>query len=180
MSRPHLRPHFHLVVEATKAKVAQRLEARFKEGGETWAGHLVGDHAQLVIRRRRRNIWSPWLTFTLVEETDLTHLAGRFAPHPSGWTLYLASYGIIGILMLGLGLFGLSQRMAGLHPTALWSLPVGALLLLLLYLSAFAGQRLSAPEMDRMRSFIEGAFRDLAHRWAEDEELPSALSRSLE
>lgn len=135
-----------------------------------WAGHLVGDHGQLVIRRRRRHIWSPWLTFALASEGTGTSLRGRFAPHPSGWTLYLALYGIVLTLMLGLGFFGVSQWMAGLPPTALWSLPVGGVLLVALYLSAFVGQRLSGGEMEGMRAFVLGGFEGLEHRWIEPTE----------
>lgn len=169
MSRPHLRPHFDLEIRAPKTEVTSRLKACFERGGDRWAGHLVGDHAQLVIRRKKRNIWSPWLTFAIDEREDHVRLSGRFAPHPSGWTLYLAAYGIVGISMLGLGLFGVSQWMAGLPATALWSVPVGALLLSCLYASAFLGQGLSAEEMVGMRSFVESAFEDLEHRWVDPE-----------
>lgn len=169
MDRPHLRPHFDLLVTAPKDEVSSRLAHRFAEGGDRWAGHIVGDHVQLVIRRKQRHIWSPWLTLALAEEEAGTTLRGHFAPHPSGWTLYLALYGMVLIGMTGLGFFGLSQWMAGLPATALWSLPGGAVILLGLYASAFVGQRLSGEDMEAMRGFVLGAFEKVEHRWLEPE-----------
>lgn len=165
MSGPRLRPHFDLFVSAPEEPVTRRLEAHFATGGEMWAGHIVGRHAQLVIRRRNRNIWSPWLTFAIEPEKGGTLLSGRFAPHPSGWTLYLALYGMVIISMVGLGFFGLSQWMAGLPATMLWSLPVGAALVVALYASALIGQRLSAGEMDSMRAFVLAGFEGVDTEW---------------
>lgn len=169
MSRPHLRPHFDLEIDAPLPRVVERLEARFADGGDRFAGHVVDKHVQLVIRRRQRNIWTPWLTFEMSEEDGATRLFGRFAPHPSGWTLYLAGYGMVIITMLGLGFFGLSQWMAGLPATALWSLPVGAVLLALLYASAFVGQTWSAGQMDEMRRFVFDGLEGFERRWRPDQ-----------
>lgn len=158
MSRPHLRPHFFLRVPACIEVTKSKLERQFAAGGGQFAGHVVGNHVQLVIRRKQRNIWTPWLTFTLTEEEGQTILRGKFAPHPSGWTLYLAAYGMVLITMLGMGFFGLSQWIAGLPATMLWGLPIGSVLLLALYGSAFVGQRWSAHQMEDMRAFVRRAF----------------------
>lgn len=172
MSRPHLRPHFDLIVQAPLEGVKARLEDRFSHGGDTWAGHITGRHAQLVIRRRKRKFWSPWLTFAFESDQEGTLLTGRFAPHPSAWTFYVAGYGMVLTSLLGLGFFGLSQWIAGEPPTMLWSLPIGLFLLAALYLSAFVGQRLSAGEMEAMRAFVvEGFEGHFSTRWREPREV---------
>ena len=130
---------------------------------------MVGKHVQLVIRRKQRHIWTPWLTFAVDEQDGATRLSGKFAPHPSGWTLYLAAYGMVLMTMVGLGFFGLSQWMAGLPATMLWSLPIGVVLVVALYLSAFVGQRFSAPQMEEMRSFVFEGFDGYERRWLPDD-----------
>jgi hypothetical protein len=173
MSRPRLRPHFDLYVAAPPSEVTPWLQRRFDEGGETWAGHIAGDHAQLVVRRKKRHPWSPWLTFAIEPREAGTLLRGRFAPHPGGWTAYLACYGIVVITTLGLGFFGVSQWIAEETPHMLWSFPGGLLVLGLLYLSAFVGQRFSASEMEGMRAFITGPL-PWAHEWLPPQPAPEA------
>lgn len=181
VSAPQIRPHFDLVLRAPVAAVKARLGEHFAHGGDMWAGHIVGDHAQLVIRRKKRNIWSPWLTFAIEPNERGTRLSGRFAPHPSGWTLYLAAYGMVIISVVGLGFFGLSQWMAGLPATMLWSLPIGAIVLALLYGSAFVGQRLSGGEMDAMRDFVVRGLEGFEHEWVEPRaSIEASLESSLE
>ena len=51
----------------------------------------------------------------------------------------MAAFGSLAFIATGLGFFGLSQWMAGLSPTMLWSLPICAVLALPLYLSGFLG-----------------------------------------
>lgn len=156
--RPELRPHFDLVVHQPLEAVLARLEARFADGRPDWVGHLTGPHGQLVVPRSRRHMWSPWLTFDAETHDEGTLLTGRFAPHPSVWTGYMAMYGMVIFTMFGLGCFGLSQWLAGEAPTMLWSLPIGVILLALLYGSAFVGQGLTAEQMSAMRVFVQESF----------------------
>lgn len=163
--RPELRPHFDLYVGLPPDDVMIRLRARFEAGKRDWVGHSTGHHGQLVVPRAQRHLWSPWLTFDATEQEGGTLLSGRFAPHPSIWTMYMAMYGIVVFTMFGLGCFGLSQWMADEAPTMLWSLPIGLVLLAVLYASAFVGQGLTAEQMAGMRAFIEGTFEDVETRW---------------
>lgn len=142
-----------------------RLSERFEEARGTWTGHITGTHAQLVVPRRERHMWSPWLSFSVEERDAATVLTGRFAPHPSVWTMYLAFYAMLLFSMLGLGFFGLSQWIAGEAPTMLWSLPIGLVIGVVLYASAFIGQGLTARQMCAMRSFIEDCFAPGQARW---------------
>ena len=163
--RPELRPHFDLLVPLPTDQVMVRLTERFEGARPDWVGHLTGTHGQLVVPRTSRHLWSPWLTFDARAEDDGTLITGRFAPHPSVWTMYMALYGIVIFSMFGLGCFGLSQWLAEEPPTMLWSLPIGMILLAVLYGSAFVGQGLTAEQMRGMRSFMEGCFSDVEARW---------------
>jgi len=166
MSAPELRPHFDLVVQLPVEEVMVRLAERFEDARGTWVGHIAGTHAQLVVPRSERHLWSPWLSFSVQEREDGTLLTGRFAPHPSVWTMYMAFYAMLLFSMLGLGFFGLSQWIAGEAPTMLWSLPIGLVVGLGLYGSAFVGQGLTARQMGSMRSFVEDCFPPGQARWA--------------
>lgn len=162
-----VRPHFDLVVDRPIAEVMQTLSSRFAEERQHWAGHVTGTHAQLVVRRSQRRIWSPWLSFEVKDKGESSLLTGRFAPHPSFWTMYMAAYGIVGFLLLGLGFFGLSQWLAGEPPTMLWSVPICTALLLGLYVSAYVGQGLGAEQMHDMRMFLGSMFPHESSSWVE-------------
>ena len=163
--RPELRPHFDLYVGLPTSDVMVRLRTRFEAGKRDWVGHIAGTHGQLVVPRAQRHMWSPWLTFNASEHDGGTLLNGRFEPHPSIWTMYMALYGMVIFSMFGLGCFGLSQWMAEEAPTMLWSLPIGTIILVALYASAFVGQGLTAEQMQGMRSFMKEAFQDAETRW---------------
>lgn len=173
--RPHLRPHFDLLVPLDPSAVMARLAERFEqERGRRFSGHVTGLHGQLVVRRKERHVWSPWLSFEAKESGPETLVTGRFAPHPGFWTGYMAAFGSLAFTATGLGFFGLSQWLAGLPPTMLWSLPVCGVLALLLYLSGFLGQSLTREQMNDMRQFMEGCFQDLPTRWQEDVQQPTS------
>ncbi len=167
MSRAKLRPQFDLVISLPVEETMDRLRGAFEEIGDGWEGHVAGTHAQLVVGADRRHLWSPWLTFSAQEHDDGARLHGRFAPHHSIWTMYIAFYAIIIFSMLGLGFFGLSQWMAGQAPTMLWSLPVGLVLCGFLFLSAFVGQGLTAQQMVDMREFVQASLEPAEMRWDE-------------
>lgn len=154
MSRPHLRPQFDFEVALPPEEVLRRLKAHFAENKDRLAGHVVDRHVQLVCRRHARNLWTPWLTFEVLEEDGKSVLTGRFAPHPGGWTAYMAAYAIVGISTLGLGFFGVSQWLAGLPADMLWAFPIGTVLLALLYATAFIGQRFTGEDMVNLRTFV--------------------------
>lgn len=164
-SRAELRPHFDLWVALPPDEALARLGTAFNEPAVTWEGDMRGSHVQLMVPEGQRNLWSPWLTFEVNAEDHGTLFTGRFAPHPSVWTMYMAMYAIIGFSALGLAFFGLSQWIAGQAPTALWALPVGAVLAALLYGLAFVGQGLTAQQMCGMRSFVAGLFEDAGAEW---------------
>jgi len=166
MAAPELRPHFDLEVDLSPEDVMVQLAERFEANRGTWVGHVTGTHAQIVVPRSQRHLWSPWLSFAAqAREGGGTLLTGHFAPHPSVWTLYMALYAMLAFSLLGLGCFGLSQWMAGEPPTMLWSLPIGAVIGAGLYASAFVGQGLTAQQMCAMRRFVEDSFPSERTRW---------------
>ena len=161
-----LRPHFELYVERPPDQVLACLERRFHE--VPWEGDMRGSHVQVMVPTAERHMWSPWLTFDVREEAGGTRLEGRFSPHPAAWTLYMALYAMLGFTGLGLLFFGVSQWLADQTPTALWGLPVLAIMAGLLYGVPFIGQGLTAQQMCAMRLFVSGCVRGEAQGAAAD------------
>lgn len=150
-----LRPHFDVQVPQDLETTLAQLADAFEEG--PFDGKVLGGHAQLMIPAERRHMWSPWLTFEIRAEDDGTRLEGRFAPHPTIWTLYLALYAMLGFSALGLTFFGLSQSIAEQSPTALWGVPVCLGLAAALFGLGFVGKGLTGQQMAAMRRFVQGA-----------------------
>ncbi len=165
-SAPEIRPHFDLLVSRPPDEVMTHLSARLGDDSP-WVGNVRGRHVQLIVPPKQRHLWSPWLTFEAQDHDDGTLLSGQFAPHPSVWTGYVALAGSVIFTMLGLGFFGLSQMLAGEAPTMLWSLPIGGVVLVILYLLSLAGQGLTAQQMQGMRSFVKACFPEEEARWIE-------------
>ena len=152
-----LRPHFELTVPDDVDTTLSRLTGAFAAG--PFEGKVRGLHAQLIIPAPQRHLWSPWLTFEVQAAPEGTHLEGRFAPHPTVWTFYMALYAILAFTTRGLTFFGLSQWIATQSPTALWGLPVCAVLAAALFGLGFVGKGLTGQQMAAMRCFVVDAAR---------------------
>jgi len=118
-------------------------------------GVSVGLHAELFVPEAERRLWSPWLSITTDDRGAVSLLKGRFAPHPSIWTLYLFLAFALGFaLLVGLS-WGYAQWVMQSTPWALLSLPAAVMLGGLLYLVSVVGQRLGAQQMDQLRAALD-------------------------
>jgi hypothetical protein len=55
-------------------------------------------------------------------------------------------------------IFGLSQMMLNMNPFGLWSVPVGGILLIGLFIMSKIGQRLGQEQMRQMNDLLLSAF----------------------
>jgi hypothetical protein len=82
-------------------------------------------------------------------------VSGRFAPHPSVWTLYLfLAFGLAFALLVGVT-WGYAQWAMDSVPWALGSAPVIVALGMALFGISMLGQRLSASQMLELRSALD-------------------------
>ena len=117
-------------------------------------GMSVGRHAELFVPDAERRVWSPWLSVTAHERETGTVLSGRFAPHPSIWTLYLFCSFALGFALLVGTTWGYAQWATERTPWALMTVPIVFALGFLLYLASQVGQRLGADQMDHLQDAL--------------------------
>jgi hypothetical protein len=113
--------------------------------------------AVLKVAERDRHFWSPQLHLALEGDEDQITIHGRFSPHPTVWSGFLALYlaiafsGIIGVI------FGTSQWTLGVTPTGLIAGPTAIALTGLVYLAARTGRRLGRDQMRELSIFLADA-----------------------
>ncbi|MCK5375698.1 MAG: hypothetical protein KAJ97_01370 [Acidobacteria bacterium] len=154
MTTPKIRPRFTIEVDADPDVLMDRLRENLKQC-PCCTGVSVGRHAELFVPGHEQRVWSPWLSVTTEEGGDGAVLKGRFAPHPSVWTLYLFLTFALGFaLLVGIS-WGYAQWVMEQTPWALLSLPGAIILGGLLFLASVLGQRLGAEQMVQLRAALE-------------------------
>jgi hypothetical protein len=154
MSTPRVRPRFTIEVDVDPDQLMERLRKKLP-GCSRCTGVSAGRHVELFVPSRERRVWSPWLSVTVEEAADGAVLNGRFAPHPSIWTLYLfLAFGIVFVALIGVS-WGYAQWVMGQTPWALASLPGAILLGGALFSVSLFGQRLGAEQMLQLRAALE-------------------------
>jgi len=154
MATPLIRPMFEIAVDRDPETVMENLRRRLPQCPRC-TGMSVGRHAELFVPEEERRVWSPWLSVTAREDDHGTTVRGRFAPHPSIWTLYLfLAFGLGFALLVGLT-WGYAQWAMDTVPWAFWSAPLLLALAMALYGISLIGQRLSATQMVQLRSALD-------------------------
>lgn len=156
---PRVRPRFELDTSLTPEAVLARVKEKL-ESDDSVEGLVLESRVELVSESSAKGLWSPQLAIDLTKTDGGTSLRGRFSPHPHVWGLYLAIHAIGAFGTIGAAMFGISQYMAGLSPTALWALPAAPVLAGFVWALAFVGQGLGAEEMYTLRRFVEEAIDD--------------------
>ncbi|MFT5142653.1 MAG: hypothetical protein ACI84D_001269, partial [Thalassolituus oleivorans] len=94
---------------------------------------------------------------SIENEGDQIEVFGRFSPHPTIWSAFLAMYLAIAFAGLMGVVFGYSQWILGLYTTGLWSGPIAIFLTSLVYLAARIGRRLGEDQMRELSDFLTHA-----------------------
>lgn len=152
-----IRPRFKLQIAHPPEEVKKRLTNALKLSDHICKGSIVDNHVMLRIPKNQQQYWSPQLHLELEENEGGTLIRGLFGPKPGVWTMFVFFYSAIGFLtLLGL-IFGLSQMMLKMNAFALWSLPVGGIILIGLFTMSKAGQRMSYDQMQQLKLFVDKA-----------------------
>ena len=153
MLMPKPRPRFaHELPVAAPALVAT-LQEGFLAETDLHARFAQG-HFQVTYRKPARKFWSPCLHLEVVATDAGSRLKGMWGPHPDVWTVYsFAAVGLAFLMAVAL-MWGLSQMSLKHVPTAFYAVPLLLGVACSLYLSAFIGQRLARPQMDRLRTLL--------------------------
>ena len=156
MLLPAMRPPLSLTVTFSRQEAIARLAAGLDALECGCVGGSSSEHVSLHVCEAERRLFSPTLDLEVRDSTaGGAELSGHFGPHPHVWTLYMALYAVLFILSVCGGVYGLSQWMLGLAPTAWLAIPLAVVLSALLYASAFVGQRMAAHQMAVLESFLQ-------------------------
>ena len=161
MTTPRVRPRFQIEIDCDPDALMDKVRHQLSTCNEC-TGVSVGRHAELFVTAEERRVWSPWLSITAEGQSGGSVLRGRFAPHPSVWTLYLfLAFGLGFALLVGTT-WGYAQWAIDRTPLALLSVPLVLLLGGGLYLASLVGQRLGAEQMAHLQRTVEEMVRDEA------------------
>ena len=115
------------------------------------------EHCFVLLCRRQRRFWSPWLHLEVTQLAAATQLFGRFSPHPSLWAGYTLGYLFLAVASFFAVMFAAGQLLSGGRPTLLWALaPTGAIAVGMWW-SSRIGQRLAREEMTDLRRRVDEA-----------------------
>ncbi len=153
---PRIRPTLACRSDHDHACFAERIRAALKRSKRI-NGLIIGSRVELVPSPDLQHFWSPQLTATIEPMENGSVLKGRFGPHPSTWTFYVAIHALGAFTTLAAALFGLSQALTGQSPWALWVLPASPILAVLVWSLAFVGQSMGADQMLELRRLVEDA-----------------------
>jgi hypothetical protein len=154
MTAPEVRPRFEIELAGEADDLMDRLRTHLPRCPNC-TGMSVGRHAELFVPEADRRLWSPWLSVTAEDDREGVVLRGRFAPHPSIWTLYLFAAFALGFSLLVGATWGYAQWATESTPWALISVPLVAILGGALYLVSLVGQRLGADQMIQLRAALD-------------------------
>lgn len=157
MSSFRVRPRFNETLSLSQEEFKKNMEEALSSYDGV-IGSVSDTFCVLKIPVAERHYWSPQLTLTLEEEeenADQLRVRGLYGPKPSVWAAFFMSYAAIGILILFIGVIGLSQALLDKPAPILWAVPALALVALILYLVAQSGQKVGAEQMFRIHHFYE-------------------------
>ena len=153
MTAPEVRPRFEIELAGEADDLMDRLRIPLPRCPNC-TGVSVGRHAELFVPETDRRLWSPWLSVTADDDREGVVLRGRFAPHPSIWTLYLFAAFALGFSLLVGATWGYAQWATERTPWALVTIPVVFVLGIALYLASQVGQRLGSDQMDHLQNAL--------------------------
>ena len=165
MSTVQMRPTFLLETELNDKEVMQRLANSFSrrsDGHEpvSYHGQFTGHHGMISIDGASRHFWSPWMHLEVRSTEQGRQVMGRFSPHPSIWTGFMFSFLMISVLILFAAMFGVSQQLSNQSPWAYYFIPLGLLVIAVLWFVSKAGQKLAQAKMEQMRTRLEECLRE--------------------
>ncbi|MEZ5974187.1 MAG: hypothetical protein R3F33_08615 [Planctomycetota bacterium] len=159
MKAAHLRPVFKLPTDLTPDEASARLEALLTCQDCRVAGQAVKHHMMLTLTDRERHFWSPWLQLEIRTEVGREHtmVYGRFSPAPSIWMGFALTYLALGTISMFATIFAVSQWMLDTQPSALWALPICALIAATIWTATRIGQGMARQEMVDLQAAVEAA-----------------------
>lgn len=148
--RPRWSRDLTIEKETIMTQFKTNLESDEELVASTWEHHII-----LKIPHEKQHFWSPQMTvsFEQLEDDTTTRVRGLCGPRPTVWMMFVFFYFLLGFIGTMVMIMGFSQMNLGLSAGILWLLPAIGFLLLMVYLTARAGQKMAKDEMEILYGF---------------------------
>lgn len=155
MVSPRFRPSFRLRLPLPRDEAVKVLRSRVGQvvPANNWLGK--GRWCEIHLPATQRRLWTPHLSLRLDHETDGSSLFVRYAPRPEIWTLFVFGYSAVAFLVVLGAIFGYVQWASGEGAWGLWAVWIGMPVLLVLHVLSWAGQRLSAGQIEALATQLD-------------------------
>ena len=150
-----LRPRFNVDLPVPTDEAIVRLREGFDSPELNGVSMVAGLHAELLVDRAERRLWSPRLTIRLEDSPAGSVLRCRFSPRPDVWTGFMFVYFLLVFLVVFGATLGYVQQVSNETAWGFWAIPIGLTLIACIHLASYVGQRLAASQMRELRGRLE-------------------------
>lgn len=157
MTAIEIRPRFRKKTRLNVGETLQCFRLALDNPQAKIKGYIVDHHVILKIPVEDQHYWSPQLSLEVEEASDGALIRGLYGPKPSVWLMFIFFYAALGFVSLVVMVMGFSQLNLNLSGRILWLLPIAAILFIMVYLSAKAGQKKGHDQMETLHHFFEEA-----------------------
>jgi hypothetical protein len=149
-----VRPRFRIKAEATPDEIIKIIGDALRKPDCPISGVAAPGRVELHVHGKDQHLWSPQLIVELRTIKRGTALLGRFGPHPSVWTMYVAGYAACAFAMLVGVSFAYAEWVMEETPYSLLSVPASLVMALALYSLAFVGQGAGRKQMEQLKAYL--------------------------
>lgn len=153
----HLQPAFSIPIPIDQQDAITRLKAAILSPELRGFAESAGAVIDFKVAPAERRFWSPHLSAQCSATETGTYIFARFSPRPEVWTMFIAIYFVIAILICLALTIAYVQWSLGYIPWSLAAVPLGLFLIAAMHLASLMGQRLSADQMAVLRSRLDRA-----------------------
>ncbi len=157
MTSVRIRPRFKHQIPMKSRDIQMLIQEKLKVENPICSAKQLPGYTVLKIPTKNRHFWSPELSLSFEDGENETEVRGLYGPNPTVWAVFFFGYGALGILGLFASIYGLVKVTLSGDWTIMWSLPILAILAVVLYFIAQFGQKLGVEQTFDIHHFYEEA-----------------------
>lgn len=150
-----LQPSFTIDVPVDSDELLRRVKRLFAEPSFRGIAKTASMCIDYTIELADQRFWSPHLSVQVSSTQTGSLLHCRFAPRPEVWTMFMAIYFVMLILMFAASIYAYVQWWMGDAPWALLMMPIGVVVIATLHVASQIGQGLSGDQMELLRGRLD-------------------------
>ncbi|MGB7328066.1 MAG: hypothetical protein WBD31_24535 [Rubripirellula sp.] len=155
-----LQPGFIIDAPYASDEVVKKMRAALKTPDMSGFADAASMCFDYKIESASQRFWSPHLSVQVSDanvskSTSTARLHCRFAPRPEIWTMFIAIYFVILILMFAALILAYVQWWMGGSPWAIAMIPLGIISIAVLHVASQVGQSLSSDQMTLLQSRLD-------------------------